>query len=61
MRYAIDAGKLRNELGWLPTYDDFDAGLLQTVEWYRANQAWWRPMKGQTEAKYAAAGEQVTA
>jgi dTDP-glucose 4,6-dehydratase len=61
MRYAIDAGKLRNELGWLPTYDDFDAGLLQTVEWYQANQAWWRPMKGQTEAKYAAAGEQVTA
>jgi dTDP-glucose 4,6-dehydratase len=61
LRYAIDAGKLRTELGWLPTYDDFDAGLLQTVEWYQANQAWWRPMKEQTEAKYTAAGEKVTA
>jgi dTDP-glucose 4,6-dehydratase len=60
LRYAIDAGKLRSELGWVPTYDDFDAGLLATVEWYRANEAWWRPFKGATENKYAAAGEQVT-
>jgi dTDP-glucose 4,6-dehydratase len=60
MRYAIDSGKLRTELGWTPTYDDFDAGLLATVEWYQANEAWWRPFKGQTEAKYAAAGEAVT-
>jgi dTDP-glucose 4,6-dehydratase len=61
MRYAIDSGKLRTELGWTPSFDDFQAGLLATVEWYRANEAWWRPFKGQTEAKYSAAGETVVA
>jgi dTDP-glucose 4,6-dehydratase len=59
LRYAIDAGKLRTELGWTPTYDDFDAGLLATVEWYKANEAWWRRTKDATEQKYAAAGERV--
>ena len=34
-RYAIDASKARNELGWIPTWN-FDAGLQQTVDWYRA-------------------------
>jgi dTDP-glucose 4,6-dehydratase len=61
LRYAIDSGKLRTELGWAPSYDDFDAGLLATVRWYQQNEAWWRPVKGQTEAKYAAAGEAVQA
>jgi dTDP-glucose 4,6-dehydratase len=61
MRYAIDSGKLRTELGWTPMYDDFEAGLLATVEWYKANEAWWRPFKGQAEAKYSAAGETVLA
>ena len=60
LRYAIESGKLRQELGWEPTYDDFEAGLFATVQWYQANEDWWRPFKGQTEAKYAAAGEAVT-
>ena len=34
-RYAIDASKARNELGWIPTWN-FDAGLQQTVDWYCA-------------------------
>jgi len=55
LRYAIESGKLRSELGWSPQYADFDAGLLATVQWYRANEAWWRPGKGGTEARYAAA------
>ena len=53
-RYAIDSGKLRRELGWTPVYVDFAAGLAATIEWYRENQAWWRPQKAATEARYAA-------
>src|SRR3954451_17256609 len=41
-RYAIESGKLRSELGWAPRYEDFEAGLADTIEWYQANQAWWR-------------------
>jgi dTDP-glucose 4,6-dehydratase len=59
LRYAIDSGRLRTELGWTPQYADFEAGLLDTVRWYQENEAWWRPMKGVTEAKYVAAGEAV--
>jgi dTDP-glucose 4,6-dehydratase len=51
-RYAIDAGRLRTELGWQPRYGDFREGLAATIEWYRANEAWWRPMKAHTEARY---------
>jgi dTDP-glucose 4,6-dehydratase len=54
LRYAIDSAKLRRELGWQPKYADFAAGLAQTIDWYRANEAWWRPQKATTEAAYAA-------
>jgi dTDP-glucose 4,6-dehydratase len=57
LRYAIDAGKLRTELGWKPTYGDFEAGLAQTIDWYRSHQDWWRPHKETTEAGYAAQGQ----
>ncbi|HEY9290671.1 MAG TPA: dTDP-glucose 4,6-dehydratase [Microlunatus sp.] len=57
LRYAIDSTKLRDELGWLPIYSDFRAGLAQTIDWYRGNEAWWRPQKQATEAKYAATGQ----
>ena len=39
LRYAIDASKLRAELGWEPTIK-FDEGFEATVEWYLANEAW---------------------
>ncbi len=39
-RYAIDASRLRNELGWQPP-TDFERGLRATVEWYVANAGWW--------------------
>ena len=38
-RYAIDASKLRDELGWEPEYT-FEQGIAETVDWYLANQAW---------------------
>ena len=57
LRYAIDASKLRDELGWEPVYTDFSQGLDDTITWYEDNEAWWRPMKDATEAKYAAKGQ----
>jgi dTDP-glucose 4,6-dehydratase len=57
LRYAIDSTRLRTELGWLPAYRDFESGLAATIDWYRANESWWRPMKQATEAKYAKAGQ----
>jgi dTDP-glucose 4,6-dehydratase len=57
LRYAIDATKLREELGWAPRYTDFRDGLAATVDWYRANESWWGPLKQQVEAKYAASGQ----
>jgi dTDP-glucose 4,6-dehydratase len=57
LRYAIDSTKLRRELGWQPRFSDFRAGLAATIEWYRANEAWWRPQKQATEAKYQAVGQ----
>lgn len=56
LRYAIDASKLRDELGWRPQYTTFRDGLAATIDWYRANEAWWRPQKDATEAKYAQLG-----
>ena len=56
MRYAIDSSKLRSELGWAPRYRNFREGLAATVAWYQANEAWWRPQKDATEAKYTQLG-----
>ncbi len=39
-RYAIDAGKIRRELGWEPS-ESFDTGLRKTVIWYLDNEEWW--------------------
>jgi dTDP-glucose 4,6-dehydratase len=57
MRYAIDSTKLRNELGWLPRYFDFEEGLSATIDWYRNHEDWWAPAKGATEAFYAQLGQ----
>ena len=45
LRYAIDASRIETELGWTPRMT-LETGLAQTVEWYLANEDWWRPLKG---------------
>ncbi|WP_435203118.1 dTDP-glucose 4,6-dehydratase [Janibacter sp. GS2] len=52
-RYAIDATRLRTELGWAPQYRDFREGLRATIDWYRTHEDWWRPQKDAVEATYA--------
>ena len=47
-RYAIDASKIRDRLGWRPSVT-LDEGLARTVAWYLDNEAWWRPL----QARYA--------
>ena len=61
-RYAIDADKVKRELGWEPSVT-FEEGLQQTVQWYLDNRPWWEDIRAQ---KYAggrlgvrAAGEQT--
>lgn len=49
-RYALDSSKA-HALGWRPRHA-FDAALAQTVEWYRRNEAWWRPLKDSAYAGY---------
>ena len=50
-RYALDDTRLRS-LGWQPTRS-FEAGLSDTVEWYRASRGWWEPIKsGEYRAYY---------
>jgi dTDP-glucose 4,6-dehydratase len=43
-RYAIDASKLENELGWR-AQEDFDSGIEKTVQWYLDNDWWWQPLR----------------
>jgi dTDP-glucose 4,6-dehydratase len=40
-RYGIDATKIHTQLGWCPVHN-FDTGIVQTVEWYLENRAWWK-------------------
>ena len=53
LRYAIDATKIREELGWAPKYTNFETGLADTIKWYQDNEAWWQAEKSEVEDKYA--------
>lgn len=41
LRYAIDAGKIQAELGWVPV-ETFGSGIRKTVAWYLDNRVWWQ-------------------
>jgi dTDP-glucose 4,6-dehydratase len=41
MRYAIDATKIKTELGWVPE-EDFSSGFRKTIKWYLENESWWK-------------------
>ena len=43
-RYALDNTKIRKELGWTPKIN-LEAGLKRTVDWYKNNPSWWKPLK----------------
>ena len=48
-RYAIDAAKLKEKLGWTPR-NSFETGIEQTVRWYLDNESWWRAILDGTDA-----------
>ena len=48
-RYAIDCAKIEAELGWRPQ-QSFETGIASTIDWYLANDWWWRPLR---EQRYA--------
>lgn len=55
LRYAIDAAKLRDELGWVPSLR-FEEGLSRTIDWYLDNEAW---LEGVTSGVYQAYYEKM--
>lgn len=57
LRYAIDGSALREELGWTPQFLDFEAGLADTIGWYRENRSWWSEEKDAVEQQYAEVGQ----
>jgi dTDP-glucose 4,6-dehydratase len=50
-RYAMDATKIRRELGWKPAHT-FDTALKETIEWYQANARWLERVRSGEYAKY---------
>lgn len=57
LRYAIDPSLLYGELHWAPKHTDFEEGLSETIDWYRANESWWRPLKDAAEERYQQRGQ----
>lgn len=57
LRYAIDATKLREELGWQPQFTNLRDGLADTIRWYRDHEEWWAGRKPSVEAQYAVSGQ----
>jgi dTDP-glucose 4,6-dehydratase len=45
LRYSLDSSRIEKELGWQPK-TGFEEGLHKTVEWYKENENWWKPLVG---------------
>lgn len=52
-RYAVDWSKINRELGWEPSVT-LEEGLQKTIDWYKNNQAWWKPIKAQAKEFFKA-------
>jgi len=50
-RYSMDWSKIQTELGWSPQHD-FDTYLARTIDWYKANETWWKHIKSGEYATY---------
>jgi dTDP-glucose 4,6-dehydratase len=50
-RYAIDASKIKNELGWSPKFK-FEQAIKTTIQWYKDHESWWRNIKSGEYLKY---------
>ena len=46
-RYAIDASKIKNDLGWKPK-ETFETGIRKTIKWYLDNEVWWKRIQNGT-------------
>jgi dTDP-glucose 4,6-dehydratase len=51
LRYAIDASKIKKEMGWEPSLQ-FEEGLTKTVEWYLTNETWLRNVTDKSYMNY---------
>jgi len=49
LRYSVDITKISNELGYIPQVN-FDQGLLETINWYKNNESWWKKHKNNAPA-----------
>ncbi|TVQ17536.1 MAG: dTDP-glucose 4,6-dehydratase [Leptolyngbya sp. DLM2.Bin15] len=50
-RYAIDANKIKTQLGWTPSVT-VDEGLRQTIEWFLSHEEWWQPLLSEDYQAY---------
>ena len=55
-RYAVNWSKINKELGWKPEFG-FDEWLEKTIDWYRKNEWWWKPLKEEAEKLYERTGQ----